>query len=442
VDLVRAGDSRYDAARSIFNGMIDKRPAVIARCASAADVIEALQLARADHLDVAVRAGGHSVAGLCLNDGGLVIDVRPMKQITVDARSRQVRVGAGVTWGEFDRATQEHGLATTGGRVSTTGVAGLTLGGGSGWAERAFGLACDNLVSVDLVTADGREAAASEDDNPDLFWALHGGGGNFGVATSFVFGLHELGPLVTAGLLIWPGDAGPEVARAYRDYAYGAPDQLGSGLFLLTGPPEQFVPAALQGTTVAVIAALWAGDVAEGAEAMAPLRALEPQVDLVGPMPYAEFQCMIDDPPGRHNYWSAEYLDDLPGEALDVFVTYGFERPSPFTQPVLMPWGGAVARAGDDATPLTKRNASWIMHPFAMWEDPADSATNIEWVKAFRRDIAPYASGGIYLNYIGVEGEDRVRAAYGEEKLRRLAAIKGEWDPANLFTGNQNIKPA
>jgi len=193
-------------------------------------------LARAEHLDVAVRAGGHSVAGMCLNDGGLVIDVRPMKQIAVDARSRQVRVGAGVTWGEFDRATQDHGLATTGGRISTTGVAGLTLGGGSGWAERAFWLTCDNLVSVDLVTADGREVTASHDDNPDLFWALHGGGGNFGVATSFVFGLHELGPLVTAGLLIWPGEAGPEVARAYRDYAYAAPDQLGSGLFLLTRP--------------------------------------------------------------------------------------------------------------------------------------------------------------------------------------------------------------
>jgi FAD/FMN-containing dehydrogenase len=442
MDLVKPNDLRYDEMRSVYNGMIDKRPAVIARCSSPTDVIEALELARTEHLEVAVRAGGHSVAGMCVNDDGLVIDVRPMKQIAVDLRSGHARVGAGVTWGEFDRATQQHGLATTGGRISTTGVAGFTLGGGSGWAERAFGLACDNLVSVDLVTAEGREVTASEDHNPDLFWALHGGGGNFGVATSFVFALHDLGPLVTAGLLMWSGDAGRQVAGAYRDYAYSAPDQFGSGLFFITAPPEEFVPGTLQGTTVAAIAALWVGDVDEGAEAMAPLRALDPDVDVVGPMPYAEFQCMIDDPPGRHNYWSAEYLDTLPDAALDVFVTHGFERPSPFTQPVLMPWGGAVARVGEDATPMTKRNASWVVHPFAMWEDPADSAKNIAWTKAVRRDMEPYANGGIYLNYIGHEGPDRVRAAYGEEKYRRLATIKAEWDPTNRFKGNQNIQPA
>jgi len=441
MDLIKPDDARFDEARTVFNSMIDKRPAVIAQCAKPTDVSDALQLAMSEGYDVAVRAGGHSVAGVCLNDGGIVIDVRPMKGIHVDADALQVRVGAGVTWGEFDRATQEHGLATTGGRVSTTGVAGLTLGGGSGWAERAWGLSCDNLVSVDLVTADGRQVTASEDENPDLFWALHGGGGNFGVATSFVFKLHHLGPLVTAGLMLWPADAAADVARRYRDLAADAPDELGTALVFLTGPPEEFVPAHLQGTTVLGIAGLWVGDVDEGAEAMQPFKDLAPEVDLVGPMPYADFQCMIDDPPGMRNYWSADYHDSFPDDALDVFVDYGFSKKSPLAQQLLLPWGGAVARVGEDATPMTKRSTTWITHPFAVWEDAADDAENIEWAKAFRRDIAQHATGGVYLNFIGDEGEDRVRAAYGEAKYTRLAGIKGEWDPTNVFRGNQNIRP-
>jgi FAD/FMN-containing dehydrogenase len=356
--------------------MIDKRPAVIAQCTSPADVIDALALAGREGYEVAVRAGGHSVAGVSVNDGGIVIDVRSMNQVEVDPDAREARVGAGATWSEFDLATQEHGLATTGGRVSTTGVAGLTLGGGSGWLERRYGLACDNLISLDLITADGRAVTASEHTNPDLFWALHGGGGNFGVVTSFVFRLHPVGPIVTAGLMMWPGDAATEVARRYRDVAGMAPDELGSGLVFLTGPPEEFVPAHLQGTTVVGVAALWAGDVDEGAEAVKPFRDLSPEVDLVGPMPYAEFQCMLDDPPGLHNYWSADYHDEFPDEALDIFVKYGFERQSPFAQQILVPWGGAVARVAEDATPMTKRSVSWITHPFAMWEDPAATRTS------------------------------------------------------------------
>ncbi len=442
MELIRPDDVGYEEARIVFNAMIDRRPAAIAQCATPADVGNALALAARDGLDVAVRAGGHSVAGACLNDDGLVIDVRPMKSIQVDPEARQVRVGAGVTWGEFDRATQEHGLATTGGRVSTTGVAGLTLGGGSGWAERAWGLACDNLVSVDLVTAGGRAVTASETENPELFWALHGGGGNFGVVTSFVFELHELGPLVTAGLMLWPGDAASDVARRYRDLAADAPDELGTALVVLTGPPEEFVPTHLQGTTVLGIAGLWVGDVDEGAEAMQPFKDLGPEVDLVGPMPYADFQCMIDDPPGMRNYWSADYHDSFPDDALDVFVKYGFSKQSPLSQQLLVPWGGAVARVGEDATPMTKRSTAWITHPFAVWEDPGDDAANIEWARSFRRDIAHYATGGVYLNFIGDEGEERVRAAYGDAKYDRLARIKGEWDPTNVFRGNQNIKPA
>jgi FAD/FMN-containing dehydrogenase len=289
VELIEVGDPRYDETRAVFNAMIAKRPAVIAACATPGDVADALVHARERGYDVAVRAGGHSVAGASLNDGGLVVDVRPMKAIAVDAAARRARVGAGITWGEFDRATQAHGLVTTGGRASTTGVAGLTLGGGSGWLERSCGLACDNLLSVDLVTAEGRAVTASETENPELFWALHGGGGNFGVATAFEFRLHPVGPEVLAGLLMWPGEAAYEVARSYRDVAYRAPVELGSGLILVTGPAEEFVPDHMQGTTVAVVAALWAADVGDGVEAIKAFRDLAPEVDLVAPMPYTEF---------------------------------------------------------------------------------------------------------------------------------------------------------
>ncbi len=442
MDLIRPDDARYDEARSVFNAMIDKRPAVIAQCDGAGDVAEALGLARREGYDVAVRASGHSVAGMSLNDGGLVIDVRPMKAIAVDPERRRVRVGAGVTWGEFDRATQKHGLATTGGRVSTTGVAGLTLGGGSGWLERRYGLSCDNLVSVDLVTADGRLITASERDHPDLFWALHGGGGNFGVAVAFEFQLHPVGPTVLAGLLGWPGDAAPDVSRLYRDLAFSAPDEFGSALVLLTGPPMDFIPVHLQGTTLVAVAALWTGVPSQGEDVLASFRDLKPEIDLVGPMPYAEFQCMIDDPPGLHNYWTADYHDDFPDEALEIFVKYGFERKSPHAQQLLVPWGGAVAQVAEDATPLTKRSVRWITHPFALWEDPAGTDENIAWARGFRRDIAPFTNGGIYLNFIGDEGQDRVRAAFGAEKYARLAAIKAGYDPDNVFRGNQNIVPA
>jgi FAD/FMN-containing dehydrogenase len=442
LDLIRSDDSRYDDARGIHNAMIDKRPAVIARCATADDVALALKLARRHEYQVAVRAGGHSVAGMSVNDGGLVIDVRPMKTITVDPFTRRVKVGAGVTWGEFDRATQEHGLATTGGRVSTTGVAGLTLGGGSGWTERKYGLTCDNLVSANLVTADGRRITASQTQHPDLFWALHGGGGNFGVVTAFEFSLHQLGPVVLAGLMVWPGEAGRDLAAVYRDLAYDSADELGSGLVFVTGPPEEFIPSQLRGETVAALALMWAGEPGDGLDAVKPFRDLQPAADLVAPMPYATFQSLLDDPPGMHNYWSADYHDEFPDPALDVFAEFGQHRKSPYTQHVMFPWGGAVAQAEPDATPLSNRSARWITHPFAVWEDPADTAVNVEWARGYRREIAPFANGAAYLNFIGDEGEDRVRAAFGEQNYARLAAIKAEYDPQNIFRGNQNIKPA
>lgn len=442
MDLIVPNDARYDEERAIFNSMIDKRPAVIAKCATPADVSDALEHARVNGLDVAVRAGGHSVAGACLNDGGLVVDVAPMKTVEVDPDRKTAKVGAGVLWGEFDAAAQAHGLATTGGRVSTTGVTGFTLGGGSGWIERKYGLGCDNLVSVDLVTSDGREVTASETENPELFWALHGGGGNFGVATMLEFQVHEIGPVVLAGLMLWPGDAGFDIARLYRDLAYDAPPDLGSALVFLTGPPEEFVPEHLQGATVCGLGFCWTGEHDAGEEVLRPFRDRRPEADLVGPMPYAEFNSMLDDPPGMRNYWSAEYHDDFPDDALDTFVKYGADRPSPLTQQILIPWGGAVADVTSDDTPMMKRESAWVTHPFGVWESAADDDANIEWARGFGRDIREYTNGGTYLNFIGDEGVDRVRAAFGEENYARLAAVKAEFDPENVFRGNQNIQPA
>lgn len=442
MNWIRPDSPEYDEARKLFNAMIDRRPAVIAQCADVGEVAEALAYALSHNLNVAVRAGGHSVAGMSTNDGGLVVDVRPMKSISVDPEKRTVTVGAGVTWGEFDRATQEYGLATTGGRASTTGVAGFTLGGGSGWLERSFGFACDNLQSVDLVTAKGERVTASATENPELFWALHGGGGNFGVATSFTFKLHELGPTVQAGLMLWPGEAATDVSRAYRDAALAAPDSVGSGFVFLTAPPEPFVPEDLVGKMAVGIAYLYAGDSEEGEEYLKPFREPGPTVDLVGPMPYAEFQCMIDDPPDHYNYWSADYHNELTDDALDVFVDSARRLPSANSQQLVLPWGGAVGGSAAASTPLQNRSARWISHPFGLAETRDEGEQAKAWVKRFRQDIAPYTTGGVWLNFIGNEGQDRIVAAYGEENYHRLSQVKRDFDPDNTFRGNQNILPS
>jgi len=441
--LIGPGSGAYDEARTLFNSMIDKRPAVIAQCATPDDVARALRFGRERGLQIAVRAGGHSVAGMSLCDDGLVIDVRAMKQIEVDPERRTARVGAGCSWSELDRAAQAHGLATTGGRVSTTGIAGLTLGGGSGWLERKHGLACDNLISVELVTADGSLLTASKDEHPDLFWALHGGGGNFGVATALTFRLHPVGPEVLAGLLLYEAERGHDLLRLTRDFMQDAPDEFGPGVFYLTVPPEEELPAHLHGKLVSAIALCYTGPMAEGEQLIEPFRALGPQADLVGPVPYAEFQCSLDDPPGYRNWWTAEYLHVVTDEAIDVIHAHALKTPSPApAQSFILPWGGAVARVGEEQTPLTQRDATWVVHPYAAWEDPADDDAVIGWARGFRDDVRRFASGGTYLNFIGDEGEDRVRAAFGEEKYQRLAAIKAQYDPDNVFRGNQNIKPA
>ena len=440
-EVVLPGDASFDETRAIFNSMIDKRPAVIARPATVDDVIAAVNFARSNELTVAVRSGGHSVAGASACDDGIVIDMRLMNEVTVDPAKRTARAGGGASWGDFDTATQAHGLGTTGGRVSTTGVAGLTLGGGSGWIERKFGLACDNLIAVELVTADGSTVRASETENPDLFWALHGGGGNFGIATAFEFKLYPLGPEISVAMLLYPREQAPVVGRVYRDLAESAPDELGGGFAFLTAPPEEFVPVELQGTVMVGAIVTWIGapDALQGL--IQPLLDLSPSVEVVMPVPYAHFQSMIDDPPGFRNYWTAEYLDELPDEAIDVFCAWGMkQKPSP-TQLIVFPWGGQVARVADGATPLTQRGAPWVFHPLALWEGAENDSFWMQWARGAAADMRPFASGGVYLNFVGDEGEDRVVAAFGKDNYERLAEIKAKYDPTNLFRLNQNIKP-
>jgi FAD/FMN-containing dehydrogenase len=440
--VLTAAEPGYDDARSVFNSMIDRRPALIAQCETKDDVIAALGFARERGLAIAVRCGGHSVAGSSVSDGAVVIDLRRMSAVEVDPERRTARVAGGATWGDVDRACEPHSLATTGGRVSTTGVAGLTLGGGSGWFERKLGLACDSLLSVEVITADGRTVIASEDENPELFWALHGGGGNFGIATELVFRLHQL-PEATFGMLFWASDSGPEVVRCYRDLiADGAPEDLGGGALYLVGPAEEFVPEHLVGKLALAVVVVFAGGETSTRDAIAPLLELRPDGEMIAELPYAEIQSALDDPPGYRNYWSAEHLAELPDAAIDLFCARADDMvvPSPSQQAVL-PWGGAVARQPGD-WPLPHRRAAWVVHPFGLWEEPADDKRGIAWSKALCADMKPFATGDVYLNFIGDEGESRVVAGFGPENYERLAAVKAQHDPHNVFRHNHNIKPA
>lgn len=435
------GDGGYEDVRAIFNSMISKRPAAIAQCEGAGDVRAALAFARDNGLEVAVRGGGHSVAGACLTDGGLTIDLRRMNAVSVDPEARTATAQGGAAWGDFDAACQPHELVATGGRVSTTGVAGLTLGGGSGWIERKHGLACDNLLTVELVTAAGDTVRASEDENPELFWALHGGGGNFGIATELTFRLHSL-PAFSVALMLWPPDAGPELARAYRSFVDSAPDDVGGALLYLTGPPEEFVPEGLQNELAVAVLVTYTGPEAEARDAIAPLLAMEPAGEMIAEMPYAQLQSMLDDPPGYRNYWSAEYLDELPDAALDAFCAHaeGIIIPSP-TQHIVFPWGGAIARGAADS-PMATRESPWVVHPLTMWEDPADDERAIQWTRDVCVAVKEWASGATYLNFVGDEGEERIVSGYGRENYDRLAAVKAEYDPEGVFHLHHPIRPA
>ena len=441
-EVIEPGGTDYDDARKVFNGMIDKRPAVIARCASSKDVAAAVKFARDNDLVVAVRSGGHSVAGMSIADDGMLIDLAGMKQVDVDPGAKTARAGGGVLWGEYDKATQEHSLHTPGGRVTTTGVGGFTTGGGYGWTSSLHGLTCDNLISAEVVTADGRVLTASEDENEDLFWGIRGGACNFGVVTSFEYRLHELGPTVFAGLAAWPVSEAPRVLRAWRDHVEGAPDELSTACAVLTGPPEEFVPEHLRGNPIVGLVGMYVGDPDEGAPVFQPLKDLGPDLDLIAPMPYTEFQAILDpgNQPGFRNYWRGEYLTGLPDDAIDTFVEHAREPLSPFNQMVLFRLGGGLARIPDERTAFSHRDAEYMFHPIAMWEDPAEDERQIAFVREFSEAMARFATGAAYLNFTA-EG-DKVRAAYGEEKWSRLVALKDKYDPDNLFQHNQNIAPS
>lgn len=439
-EVIGTGDPGYEEARALFNGMIDLRPRLIAQCASADDVARAISFGREHGLEISVRGGGHSVAGMALTEGGIVVDLRRMDSVRVDPEASTALVGGGATMSRLDRASQPFGLVTTGGRVSTTGVGGFTLGGGSGWIERKYGLACDNLIEVELVTADGSTARASAEENPELFWALHGGGGNFGVATSFAFRLHPLAS-VTAALLLWPPEAGPEVARAYRDYMDAAPDEVGGALLYLVAPPEEFVPGDLVGRLACAVFATYTGGEAPARDALRPLLDLGHTGGLVMELPYADMQCMLDDPAGFRNYWSVEHLAAFPDEAVDAFCARARTMLVPSgTQHLAIRQGGAVSRVKADY-PVPWRAAPWAVHPFAVWEDPADDERSRRWVHDVRADLRPWSTGAVYLNFTGDEGQERLIAGLGADNYRRLARIKADYDPENVFHRNHNIAP-
>ncbi|MFD5793516.1 FAD-binding protein [Streptomyces diastatochromogenes] len=439
-EVFAPGDAGYDAARAVFNAMIDKRPAVIAQCADAADVVRAVRFGRELDLHIAVRGGGHSVAGTALGDGALVVDLRRMHGVTVDPAAEAVRVEGGATMSHLDRATQPYGLATTGGRVSSTGVGGFVLGGGTGWLDRAFGLAVDNLIGVELVTADAERVHANADENPELFWALHGGGGNFGVATALTLELHEL-PEFAVALLLYLPEAGPDAVRAFREVLRTGPDELGGAVLYLTGPPAEFVPEHLVGKLVCAVLLTYTGGEEELRKPAEPLLALPHESELVGALPYADLQCMLDVPPGLRNHWSAEYLTGLPDELVDVFCARAADMPVPTSsQHIVFPQGGAIA-AGPHANPVPYRDAPWAVHPFAVWEDPADDERAVAWVRDVRTGVRPWSTGDVYLNFIGEEGAERVRAGLGEGNLLRLEKVKRAYDPDNVFRFNHNIRP-
>ncbi|MGJ7459750.1 FAD-binding oxidoreductase [Halomonas sp. MA07-2] len=434
-------DAGYDEARTLFNAMIDRHPGVIAQCDEVEDVVSAVNFGRQLGLEIAVRGGGHGVAGKALTDGGLVIDLRRMHRVAVNPEARTATTAGGSTMSHLDRATQPHDLATTGGRVSTTGVGGYTLGGGDGWLARKFGLACDNLIAAELVTADGSIVHASAQENPELFWALHGGGGNFGVATSLTFRLHVL-KQVTALLLLWSPEKAPEVLHAYRDFLEAAPDDVGGAVVYLTAPPEAFVPDHLVARLTFAVLIVYAGPEVEARDVVAPLLALGHEGEMIAEMPYADLQCMLDDPHGYRNYCSADYLDTLPDEAIELFCERAGDMIVPsHSQHVLIPQGGAVARGPSDF-PVPWRHAPWAVHPFGMWEDPADDERGRQWSHRLRRDLSPWASGSVYLNFIGDEGRERIIAGFGRANYERLSRIKAQYDPQNLFHLNQNIVPA
>jgi len=444
-ELIVPGDQQYDAARTVFNVSIDRRPALIAQCSSPDDVIQAVNFARQENLLVSVRGTGHNVAGFAVCDDGLVIDLSSMKGITIDAPARTVRVEAGCTWGEVNDALAPHGLAATGGFVSVTGVSGLTLGGGLGWLVRKHGLALDNLLSAKVVLADGRLVTADARENDDLFWAIRGGGGNFGTITSFEFKAHPVAT-VLAGMVLHPAAAGGAAIRRWRDLEATAPDESTQGALLFHLPDEPSTPAPLRGAAIVGLGGVYAGALEEGEKFLRPLREYGPPLaDMFQPMPYNTAQRMADSlwPPGLHSYWKSSYLKTLSDDAIDVIVDFFARVPSPQTVIVLEHNGGSAwDSVPDSATAFGHRAWPYNFVVTSAWSDPNDTEKNIAWTRDFFDAMRPFAAQGAYVNYLGAdEGADGLKLAYGG-KLERLSALKAKFDPENLFRMNQNIAPA
>lgn len=440
------GDEGYDDARAVWNGTVDARPVLIAQCRTVEDIATAVNLTRDAGLPFAVRGGGHSVAGLSTCDVGVVIDLSSMRAVAVDTKRRIAIAEPGATWGDYDAATAQHGLASTGGLISTTGVAGLTLGGGIGWLQRKHGLACDNLIGAELITADGATVRASESERPDLLWGLRGGGGNFGIVSRFEFSLHPVST-VLGGLMLFPLDQGFDVLRTFRDWAAELPDEGSMLAAVLTAPPEPFVPSHLVGQKAVAVLGCWCGDLEDGAAALEPLRELKPASDVFGPMPYPALQQMLDAgaPAGLRNYFRGGYLSELTDEVIDVVLEQGAAMPSPMSQIHLHQMGGAVGRVGVDATAFSGRAAAYTYNLVSTWTDAAEDAVHVAANRGLAAALAPLSLPSTYVNFLtdaAVEGDAPVRAAYGDDVYERLARLKRELDPTNLFRINHNVRPA
>ena len=440
--LLLPGDPDYDAARSVWNGRFEATPAAVARCAGPEDVAAAVGFARRSGLRLGVKGGGHDYAGSTAVRGGLLIDLSPMRAVEIDPAGRTARVGGGATWGDFDAAAQRHGLATTGATVSTVGVAGAALGGGSGWLLRKHGLSLDNLTAAELVTADGRVVRTDASENPELFWAVRGGGGNFGVATALEFRLHEVGPEVLAGQVIHRLDDAPELLRGYREYMAGAPDEVMVYAFFLRVPPLEGFLEAHHGEVVVDFVVCYAGPVDEAEAALAPIRGLgDPLADTTEPVAYTALQQSFDAglPAGQRYLSRAHYVDALGDDLIDVIVDRAADLRGDFTMAYLEPVTGAAGRVAPDATAFPHRGAAYSFHVLAGWSDADRDDEVMGWARRFHDDVAPHANGGVYVNLLSGEG-DRVRAAYGPN-YERLARLKAEWDPDNVFRSNHNIPP-
>jgi len=439
---IAQGDADYDTARRVYNAMIDKKPQVVVRCADVGDVMAAVNYARDNNLAVSVRGGSHSVPGFGTNDGGVVIDLGQMHSVHVDPKAKTARAEGGCTWGAFNHATHAFGLATTGGIIGTTGIAGLTLGGGIGYLARSFGLSCDNLISADVVTADGKFVVANKHDNADLFWALRGGGGNFGVVTSFEYRLHPVKDIL-AGVFFFPIDRVRDVLEFYREHIEKAPEQLGMFPAFQIAPPLPFIPEKDHGKPFIAFVACWAGDMSQGEAALAPLKKAAPLVaEMVAPMPYPMLNGMFDAlvPPGLQHYWKADFATTLDDAAIKAHAEYGPQVPVVNSTMHIYPINGACNRVASDATAFAYRDAKFATVIAGMWPDPSHNTKNIKWVKDYYAAVHPHSLPGGYVNFMADDDQHRIKDNY-KGNYDRLVSVKRTYDPQNLFRMNQNIKP-